>query len=171
MHLEFIQADKNLNTMRDLLFVQIFLFLSIGVNAQRTEILYYMPDSVEIRIHNYVSKQRKSNDFYCFLEYAGRDTLNLKICMYSKREKKNLESWIFQTNRKVVINKYNYPLILDYDYMFSSLDSMRVGAYGNRNSKLAKILPIFHCYSVKFTKYYILNSENRPIGRANKQEL
>lgn len=155
--------------MRYLFVLCWFLFLGVHVNAQKADILYYLPDSVEMKVYEYTSKQKSNGKFYCVLRSAGQDTFSVSVCQYYEKDKKRLERWIFITKRKVVINKYRYPLLLDYDYTFSTIDSSKVGVYGDRANKLVRLLPIAHCFNVKFTKYYILDNENKPLGYANKQ--
>ena len=145
------------------------VFLGISLNAQSSDILFYLPDSVEINVHNYISLQKSNAKFYCILRSEGRDTFSVSVCQYQEKDRKNLESWVFITKRRVVINKWSYPLIFDYDYRFSTLNSSNEGVYGDRVNKLIRLLPIAHCFNVKFTKFYILNDENKPIGYANKQ--
>lgn len=155
--------------MRYIFLLCCLLFLGIYVNAQSTDILYYLPDSVEMKVYDYTSKQRSNTKFYCMLSSAGKDTFSVSVCQYYEKDKKNMEGWIFMTKRKVVIKKYKYPLLLDYDYTFSTIDSSKVGVYGDRANKLVRLLPIAHCFNVKFTKYYILDNANKPLGYANKQ--
>ncbi len=170
MHLKFIRDETNLiKIMRYLLLSCWFVFLGIHVNAQTTDILYYLPDSVEMKVYDYTSKQKSNTKFYFILRSTGKDTFSVSVCQYYEKDKKFLERWVFITKRKVVINKDIYPLLFDYDYIFSTNDTSRVGVYGNRANKLARLLPIVHCFNVKFTKYYILDNANKPIGYANKQ--
>jgi hypothetical protein len=145
------------------------LFLGISLNAQTSEILFYLPDSVEMKVYSYISLQKSNAKFYCILRSEGRDTFSVSVCQYQEKDRKKLESWVFITKRRVVINRCSYPLLLDYDYRFSTPDSSNVGVYGDRANKLTRLLPIAHCFNVKFTKFYILNNENKPIGYANKQ--
>lgn len=157
--------------MQKLFSVTIFTFLWIYSNAQKSSILYYLPDSVEVKVNDYISKQKHNPNFYFMLESVNKDTFRVNVCQYQNKEKRRLENWIFLTRRKVVICKSNYPLLLDYDYKFSTLDTLRVGSYGDRANKIVRQLPIAHCFSVKFTKYYILDSADKPIGFANKQKV
>lgn len=152
------------------LFLAIFLCsFFINSNAQKANILYYMPDSVEVLINEHISSQKSNSNFYFILESIGKDTFRINVCQYFNKEKKRVEDWIFSTKRKVVINRNSYPLLLDYDYMFSTLNPLRVGYYGDRANKIVRQLPIIHCFSIKFTKFYILSNANKPIQYANKQ--
>lgn len=156
--------------MKKLLSIITLLFFWIYSNAQKSSILYYLPDSVEIQVSEYVSKQKHKPNFYFKLESSSKDTFNLIVCQYQEKEKKYLANWIFLTNRKVVIANSRYPLLLDYDYMFSTFDTLRVGTYGDRANKIVRQLSIANCFSIRFTKFYILDSANKPIGYANKQK-
>jgi hypothetical protein len=147
------------------------LLLCITSIAQQKSINYYLPDSVEVKIFDEVKLLSNNKKFYCVLENIGKDTFLLSVCQYQLKDKKRLESWVFSTNRKVVIKDRSYPLLLDYDYKFSTLDTLKVGKFGDRANKITKQLPILHCYSVKFTKYYILDNQNISIGYANKQAV
>ena len=157
--------------MKKLLSILILLFFGICSDAQKSSILYYLPDSVEIQVNQYISKQQNKPNFYFKLKSDTKDTFNLVVCQFKGKEKKYLESWIFLTNRKVVVSKGRYPLLLDYDYKFSTLDTLRVGSYGDRANKIVRHIAISHCYSIKFTKYYILDSNNKAIGYANRQHI
>jgi hypothetical protein len=143
--------------------------LGIYANAQSADILYYLPDSVEIKVNEYTAKQKMGTKFYCMLRFVGADTFNISVCQYNEKDKKYLERWIFVSNRKVIVNKFKYPLVLDYDYKFSTINSSRVGVYGDRADKIVRIFPITHCFNLTFTKYYIL-SNGKPIGFANAQK-
>lgn len=155
--------------MQKLFSIIIFLFLWLFSNGQKSDILYYLPDSVEVRVNDYISKQKRNSNFYFILESVSTDTFKVSVCQYQAYDKNSLEGWIFLTKRKVVICKNSYPLLLDYDYMFSTLDTVRVGNYGDRANKIVRQLPIAHCFNIRFTKFYILDSSNKPIGYANKQ--
>jgi len=155
--------------MKNLFILFCFLVFGVYLNAQTTDIFYYLPDSVEIKISDYVSKQKSNIRFYCFLRSAGKDTFNISVCQYTEKDKKYLEKWVFKSKRKVVIENNNYPLLLDYDYQFATTDSSKIGVYGDRANSLVRLLPIFHCFNMTFTKYFILDNAKKPIGYANKQ--
>lgn len=169
MRLKFLTNDNRLK-MKCLVLFQCMLFLGNYIYAQNTDILYYLPDSVEIKVHEYSLKQQEGAKFYCVLRSVGKDTFNLSVCRYTENEKKNLEKWVYQTKRKVVVNDHNYPLLLDYDYMFSTIKQGRIGVYGDRADRIVRIIPILHCFNIKFTKFYILDEANKPVGFSNKQK-
>lgn len=148
----------------------LFLFIGNNVSAQKSSILYYLPDSVEIKVNNYIKEQKlNSRHIYLFLENANKDTFRINLCQYQKKNKKRDEFWISLTNRKVVIDKNRYPILLDYDYKFSTIDTLRAGVYGDRANNRTKYFPIYHCFSITFTDFYILDDKSKPIGYANKQ--
>lgn len=155
--------------MKKLISILLFLILSFCSCAQKSNILYYLPDSVEVRVKDFISKQKHSSNFYFMLESINKDTFRVSVCQYQAKEKKNLERWIFLTKRRVIVCKDDYPLLLDYDYIFSTLDTLKVGYCGDRANKIVRQLPIAHCFNIKFTKFFILDSANKPVGYANKQ--
>lgn len=137
--------------------------------SQKPKILYYLPDSVEVRISDYISSQKEQKNYYCVLEHLNQDTSQVFVCGYSSKEKKGVENWVLNTNRFIVAGNKKLPLIFSYDYMYSPLNPSKVGEYGSRSKKITRQIPIIHSYRIKFTKYYILDENNNPSGFSNYQ--
>jgi hypothetical protein len=143
--------------------------LDTSCYAQQPKILYYLPDSVEVRINQYLVSQKSGKNYYCILERLDKDTTQIYVSDYTSKGKRYTESWVFNTNRFVEISNRKLPLILDYDYLYSTLDTSKVGKYGQRSIDIVRQMPIIHSFKIKYTKYYILNESNKPIGFSNYQ--
>ena len=55
-----------------------------------------------------------------------------------RSEKKNILKWVLQSNRYVIVNKKSYPLVLDYDLKFGSIDNNNIGNFGVRDGQVKK---------------------------------
>lgn len=151
----------------------LFLFmLSSGCLAQKKikEIFYFFPDSVEVKVHNYILSYPTGHKVYFYLTSTGKDTFDLYSCGYNKTEKKYVSKWIFASSRKAFINGKKYPLLIDYDYRFGTTNVSEIGVFGDRADKLRRTFSAYHCFHVKFTQLYILDDNNKIIGYANKQK-
>jgi hypothetical protein len=51
------------------------------------EIFYFFPDSVEVKVHNYILNYPIGHKVYFYLTSTGKDTFDLFSCGYNKTEK------------------------------------------------------------------------------------
>ena len=170
MHLRFIMVKiKSIKMTKYIICLLGASFFYMCSYSQKPKILYYLPDSVEVRINDYILSQKEHKNYYCVLEHLNQDTSQVFVCGYFSKQKKGIETWVLKTNRFIVVGDKKLPLIFSYDYMYSPLNLAKVGDYGSRSKKITRQIPIIHSYRVKFTKYYILDENNIPSGFSNYQ--
>lgn len=135
------------------LIVLLFVFACCRVNlyAQSQRILYFLPDSVEVRIDNYMESKKnfKCNSIY-FLLKKDSSIYNITIIPLVPDSDSNILHWVSVTNRYILINQTYYPLLFDYDFSFSTPDSVHVGEFGHREGNIKKLHLIAHRYTIFF---------------------
>jgi hypothetical protein len=140
-------------------FVIIAIVLMNNVYSQENkEILYILPDNVETALNKHIEHiiKKKELDVYFTLNRMSKDKYKIDVTFYSPKKEKQLTYWIRVTNRYVVINKEKYPLLLDYDYNFSTKKPHCIGKYGEREGNIQRTIVIHEGYSVLFNKFGII---------------
>lgn len=138
-----------------IVFVIIAIVLMNNVYSQEhKEILYILPDNVETTLNKYLERtiKKQESHVYFVLNRMSKDKYKINVAFYSPENEKQLIYWIRVTNRYVVVNKDKYPLLLDYDYEFSTKKPHCIGKYGEREGGILKTMPIYEGYSVLFNK-------------------
>jgi len=143
------------------IFLLLVIAYSISVYSQEKDsITYVFPDNVEMKLYERI-KEIPSFDSYNFefyLQSIEKDTFRLSFTYYSGLID---NFWAKNTNRFILINDKKYPLILDYDSMFSTKNSKEVGEFGKRDDGFVlRSLFIYKGYNIKFTKTGRYISEN-----------
>ena len=96
------------------------LLIIISYRSQAQDILYFLPDSVEVNIFNQiqVNKRIVPHSVFIFLE-KNNNTYTVKLGNYDEGyDQKDIINLILTCNRKAVINQYRIPIILDTDIAF-----------------------------------------------------
>jgi hypothetical protein len=137
--------------MNRILFV-LLVFLPLSSYGQnKNDIIYLLPDSVEILVNNYMHKFIHESNFYCILKESNR-IYELSVCSYKEKEKVNIPKYVLITNRKVLIGEIFIPIILDYDLKFGTVsDVSKLGSIGNREGYYKRQTIISHSPSIFFT--------------------
>lgn len=138
--------------------------LNTNVFAQRKgKIIYVFPDEVEIKLYNYIEKINAKRDSEIVLTLCKSESnyyevyVNCnKITDVSLIDAADIK-WAEFTNRYVVINDDEYPLLLDSDYAFSTKRPSEIGKYGGRDCQVLRTMPVNDGYRVKFTKEGIID--------------
>lgn len=134
-------------------------FLSFSVYATgraqtNNRILYVLPDSVEVAASVYfqhITGTAAANQFYCLLATEGNDTCAITISRYEERAKTIVNRWLSHSNRSVIINKTEYPLLTDLDFRFGLPDEKNIGQMGKRDGMIGKVEAIPHrAYTIIF---------------------
>jgi len=134
--------------MRITLLALLLMAFGLKGKAQNNKrILFVLPDSVEMIASKYI--QHKDNpslthDLYCLLGSKGEDTCTITITSYDTAARTIIARWLSCTNRSVMIDKTEYPLLTDLDFKFGLPDDQDVGQMGKRNGY--KICPLPHIY-------------------------
>lgn len=139
--------------MTKTIFILSFMFFSFftSVNGEEKDsIIYYLPDSVEIIINDYLqSWEYDTIKFECIMKQDGK-LYELIVCQY------NDKNYISEnTNRYVIINNRRIPVYFDYDIEFWLKEEQvkNLGEFGNRfGGLLPKRKILFHCFSIKFNR-------------------
>jgi hypothetical protein len=136
--------------------IYLFVIMSLtSCNAQKKgDVTYLLPDDVEIELNEHLSQ---STDFNYMVLFSSKDFYELFVINDNEYAKRPYGSFITATNRNVMVNGKNYPLLLDYDFNFSTTDTINIGEFGKRDGMVKKVQPIFHGYSIKFTNKGIVN--------------
>lgn len=110
--------------MKRLLLLIVILFPSL---CRAQEILYYLPDSVEIGLYNQIRQLGKESDIgslFLMIEKRG-DEKNVSLGVLNEENSAQLLNIVRTTNRKAVVNQYRLPVLFDTDLIFSSLESSK----------------------------------------------
>lgn len=136
------------------IFLVLCFLISLSAGAQSEKIVYILSDSVEIELKNQIDKYRLNNpniSFYCMLWSKSE---NLRCVSLFKNEDNSgdsfVKSLIKNTNRCLLIEKDNLPLIFDYDFKFSSPDLKHIGHFGEREGAIKRSAVLFHGYTIFF---------------------
>ena len=133
----------------------LFLNSCSETNSQELgKIVYIFPDEVEISVSNYIDSLREKGNVFIFLKLGKKseNTYYLHVSYCSLENKESLIFWVNSTNRYAVIRNSYYPLLLDYDYDFSTKTPLSIGNYGERAGQILRTMPIYDGYSIMFTK-------------------
>lgn len=118
--------------------------------AQRkNQIQFILPDSVEVFLNDYINKVQDGKSQFYFL-FQKDTAFSITVGRYTKKEKKNILKWIPQSNRYVVVNTKNYPVIFDYDLKFAAVDPNNIGEFGRREGNIKRAHPLLHGITVFF---------------------
>lgn len=96
------------------------LLIIISYRSQAQDILYFLPDSVEVILFNQIQVNKKiiPNSVFVFLE-KNNDTYTVKLGNYDEGyDQKEIINLIHSCNRKAVINQYRIPILFDTDIAF-----------------------------------------------------
>ena len=125
--------------------------ISCSYGQNKNDLIYLLPDSVEIMVNNYMHKFIHGNNFYCILKESNR-TYELSVCSYKEEEKANIPKYVLLTNHKVLIGEMLIPIILDYDLKFGTVNNLsELGSIGNREGYYKRQTIISHSPSIFFT--------------------
>ncbi len=118
--------------------------------SQRQEsIIYVIPDSVEILASEYIEKH---NEYCYFVMYNNGENYELFIVSGDDYQDKSYSAFITNSNRKVVIDDKEYPMLFEYDFDFSTIDKLNIGEFGKRDGMIKRVQAIYHGYSIKFDR-------------------
>lgn len=116
----------------------------------KDSILYILPDKVEVKLSEYIQSSKLENSRWKF--YLTRTENSMYRIYVASFKGETTDYWYINTNRFVVIDTENFPLILDYDSMFSTKDPDRIGEYGKREGQILKTTFIYDGYNIIFDK-------------------
>lgn len=127
--------------------ILLFTILCISLKAQTSDsILYIFPDIVERRLDHYISSHtNEDSNLFFVLENAGDNKYRIFISTYT-----NSDYWENVSKRYGVVNQNRYPLLFDYDYIFSTPKPSQIGAFGGRDDQILKYRVILDGYSITF---------------------
>lgn len=136
--------------------IYLFAIMSIiSCNAQKKgDITYLLPDDVEVELNEHLSQ---SSGFNYMVLFGSKEHYELFVINDDEYSKRPYGNFITATNRNVLVNGKSYPLLLDYDFNFSTTDIVNIGEFGKRDGMVKKVQSIFHGYSIKFTNKGIIN--------------
>lgn len=132
--------------------VLLALIYSVSIYSQEKDsIIYIFPDKVEQKLYEQIKKviSLESFNFKFYLQTISKDEFRIAYS-YEKEPSKNY--WINNTNRFILIKNEKYPLILDYDSLFSTNNPKDIGEYGHREGYVLKSLFLFDGYNITFDK-------------------
>ena len=138
--------------MRSILSLLLVIF-TLNVNAQDNKIIYILPDSVELLLFSKKAKDSVGLKTMFYLEKVKDDTMKITLIEFDLNRNANSFSsqLVMLTNRVVQISDKLYPLILDYDFIFSTPNSKDIGRIGKREGYILKSVLLTHGYSIVFT--------------------
>lgn len=126
--------------------------ISISIYSQEKDsIVYIFPDKIEQKLYEQI-KELISVEIYNFEFYLQTVDIDKFRLTYSYSKKQSNNYWGNNTNRFILINKKKYPLIFDYDSLFSTNKPKEVGEYGHRDGFILRSLFIFEGYNITFDR-------------------
>lgn len=144
----------------------LFFVLLLGITSNtcsqnKEKILYMLPDDVEVQASNYIKRVSKQQEylFYFVLNKKPDTTYRLDIVHYKAESSESIIYWVKSTNRHIVVNQERYPLLLDYDYVFSTKQPSSIGNYGEREGQILKTMPIHEGFYIDFNKDGIIKTK------------
>jgi len=143
-------------------FILFILFISLysaNIFSQvKDSIIYILPDRVEQKLYEQVKNIDPDGNFNFEFYLESKDKGKFRITFTYKDQLNNY--WTNNTNRFVLINKKKYPLIFDYDSLFSTSKPKELGEYGHREGSILRSLFIYEGYNLTFDKTgeYILEN-------------
>jgi len=136
--------------------ITIIIFLILITSAKlkcqnnKDSIIYILPDNIELMIFEYTEKiDTLKYNFEFFLSRIGDEEFKINISLF-KRYNDNF--WYNNTNRYILINNKRYPLILDYDSLFSTSKPVNLGKMGKREGYILRSTFIYDGFSISFNK-------------------
>ncbi len=145
------------------IFIGVFILFHFAGYTQGSEITYILPDSVEVRIYNHMLKRQNANKdskHYFFLKRDTEEAYSLTIIPFKKSDQTKDINWVNSSNRYILIEKQLYPLLLDYDFIFSTPD-LNVGDFRSRDGNIRKLHLLAHGYTIFFkTNGTVLKEEH-----------
>ncbi len=134
----------------------ILLLLIYGLNIsiysqEKDSIIYIFPDKIEQKLYEQM-KELIYTDGYDFEFYLQTLDINKFRLTYSYYKKQSFSYWGNNTNRFILIKNKMYPLILDYDSLFSTSKPEKVGEYGDREGFILRSSFIYEGYNITFDK-------------------
>lgn len=133
---------------------------SCAYSQESEKILYIFPDSVELRLNEYIKRQNKKEHItYLTLSKKDEGRYYLYVTFYAKQHAHNIIFWVKSTNRYAVVGQEKYPLLFDYDYDFSTKDILNIGEYGKRDGQILKTRSIHDGFHIEFDKNGIINDD------------
>lgn len=147
-----------------LLVVVIVSLLNANGFAQPSgKIRYIFPDELETTLYDYIQKINVKRDCEIVLTLCKSENgyYEVYVNCHEITDTPLIDAadnqWAKSTHRYVVINENEYPLLLDYDYAFSTKRPAEIGTYGSRDCQVLRTIPVNDGYRVKFTKEGIIH--------------
>jgi hypothetical protein len=139
--------------MKNILLI-ICLFVSFNAYSQSDKIVYILSDSVEVSIKNRITIIRKKHTkvfFSCMLFNDKDDTHGISLFVNDGKSSDDFINILLKkTNRVLLVDKEELPLITDYDVKYSSPNLKRIGEFGKREGNISRSKLLFHGYTVFF---------------------
>jgi len=146
--------------------ILLIAFLIIGIKGySQSKMLYIVPDSVEVVLERkiVILKERSRNTFFYFL--LSKDSTNTySLSLFPAKNKEEAvigNKKLIRTNKALLINNTQYPLLLDYDFIFGTDKENQVGELGYREGNVVRSTVLFHGFTIYF------NREGKIIKTAN----
>lgn len=138
--------------MKSALIIILICYAQIVHGQKEGNILYILPDSVEIYINNYLqSSNNNKSKYYSVLQNISKDTFEIDIVLFQDGKKSVVNNWVLNSNRYILVNKREIPLLLDNDFAFGLSNRNKIGTFGQRDEVTSRIRPLYHhYYYVKF---------------------
>jgi hypothetical protein len=138
--------------------IAFILFLSLGLKgySQSSNVVYIIPDSVEVAIERqitYLKVDTTKTLVYFLLEKDDEGIYSLSLFLDIMKQQKELAGKLLKpTNRVLLINKNKYPLMFDYDFRFGTPKEDQIGTFGRREGNVLRSVLLFHGYTIYFNK-------------------
>ena len=141
--------------MKKLILIVLISIVSHTAYSQCNDtIVYIMPDSVEVYLDKMI-KYYNSQGYYDFSFYLdatfylyyvnnskvknGDHNEDYIYGLYVSKDKGKQNFWVKNSSRFILVNDKKYPLELDYDRVFSTLDGFKtLGEFGHRDGTCKK---------------------------------
>lgn len=141
--------------MKKIAFI-LFLFLGLKGYSQSSNVVYIIPDSVEVAIEKqitYLKVDTTKTLVYFLLEKDDEGIYSLSLFIDIMKQQKELAGKLLKpTNRLLLINKNKYPLMFDYDFTFGTPKEDQTGTFGKREGNVLRSALLFHGYTIYFNK-------------------
>ncbi len=131
-----------------IIFVVIVGFTTPPVNNEN-RILYVFPDEVEVALNDYIKNLKKINKDFQFnlILYKEADGNYRVFVSYYEPSKRSLTysvlvDWPECSDRRVIINDEEYPLVFDHDYDFGTPDPLNISEFGKRDETILRVMLI-----------------------------
>jgi hypothetical protein len=117
---------------------------------ERDSIIYIFPDKIEMKLYERMKDISTSDtcSFHFYLTTVEKNMFRIFVCHLCRNN-----YWVNNTNRFVLINNKKYPLVLEYDSIFSTHRHREVGEFGKRDDGfIFRTLLIYKGYNITFDK-------------------